>query len=167
MSRPEVASKRVAGGGLADHYQSIDLVRHEIGASDSKAVDRSTVPVWQVHLRDQVCGENPLACTGYVDHFRIEDGPELAADRRKGIGQGEWHLLLHHPNSEVHGWLRGLVSHCHSRLNIARCRLGILPIIRSFNHWYETRVKRADIFNKLERRLGELPVEQMSTTDGL
>ena len=56
---PRSPSKRVAGGGLADHYQSIDLVGREVGASDSKAVDRSTVPVWQVRLRDRVLWRKP------------------------------------------------------------------------------------------------------------
>ena len=51
----------------------MDPVRNEVGGSDSKAVYRRTIPLWQVHLRYQVCGQNSPASASYADHFHIGD----------------------------------------------------------------------------------------------
>src|SRR5262245_34347450 len=73
LSRAKASAKRPTGRSYADHSQSADPTLNEVWSSNSKAIHRSTVPMWQAYRRDQVCRQDPPACTSQVDCFGVED----------------------------------------------------------------------------------------------
>src|SRR5262245_34450651 len=58
FSRAKASGKRATGCSHAGHSHSAEPALNEVWSSDSKAIHRSTVPMWQVYLRDQVCRQD-------------------------------------------------------------------------------------------------------------